>query len=151
MRILFRKFQQTNASIQFSREIDVMKNRSVDATVQIQNSTDFISTIQIMGVPLLKFEDVNDLGLLFEHKFIKPRSSALICTEQIQREQSHKEWIFKFGTRKPGDFLVHFQNEYGIVKKLKRPEITFDFQDSQVNITYLVLTSNVSSNWKKEL
>lgn len=97
-----------------------------------------------MGTPGFKFDSVTDLNIVFGHKLIKPRSYALLCTEQSQKEFRNKKWIFEFGERKPGDFLVQFQNGYGKIEKLKNPEFTFDFHDSQVNITHLVLTSNVS-------
>ncbi|XP_055306084.1 uncharacterized protein LOC129570481 [Sitodiplosis mosellana] len=134
--------QQTNASIKFVKDVSVLERRRVDALVQIQNATDFIASIRIMGKPGFKFED---MWLTIGYGSFKPRSSALICTEQTQKKLQNKKRIFKFGKRTIGDFLVHFQSGYGTVKKLKRPEFIFDFHDSQVNITYLVLAS--SSPW----
>lgn len=97
-----------------------------------------------MGVPGFEIQDISILNLVFDQKLIKSRSSALICTERSKIELRDRKRIFEFGTRKPEDFIIHFQTEYSTAKKSFRPTFTYNFHDSQVNITYLVLTSNVS-------
>lgn len=139
--------KQTNASISFVGDTNVLQHRRVNATVRIQNATDFVSSVRIMGQPGFRFDDFwvsNNLFALYEQRLMKARSSALICTERIRDELRGKNRVFEFGNRGAADFLVYFQSGLGVANKLQRPEFTFDFQDTQVNITYLALTSSVS-------
>lgn len=135
-------FQKSNATIDFSKNIDIKRNHYVNATVRIENATDFISTIEIRGTPGFKF-DVDQMDWLFDSNKFKPRSYALICTEQKVNYLHQKRRIFEFGSRVAGDFLINFQNEFVSVKNSNK--FTFDFKDSQINITYLALDSYVSN------
>lgn len=135
-------FQESNASIGYSKYIDVKQNRHVNATVYIKNASDFISSIEIRGTPGFKF-DIDRMEWLFDFKTFKTRSYALICTEQNAKQLHQKRRIFEYGSRFNGDFLVHFQTE--AVSKNSLNKILFNFRDSQVNISYLAIDSDVSN------
>ncbi|XP_031636816.1 uncharacterized protein LOC116349485 [Contarinia nasturtii] len=134
--------QQSNASINFSKNIDVSQYRFVDASVRIENATDFISTIEIYGIPGFKFEVGKDLDWLFDFKIVKPRSYAVLCMDNSRKLSYQKKRVFEFGNRTTGDFLIYAQNGYGTRKKLKHHELTFNFYDPQIKITYLTLNSD---------
>lgn len=137
-------FQKSNASIDFSPHIDVNEQRFVNAIVRIEDANNFISTIEIGGYPGFKFEAGKQMDWLFDFEKIKSRSYALICMETVQKVFYSMKRIFEFGKRTAGDLLIHTQNEFGKPKELKHPELSFDYKNAQMNISYLVLASNVS-------
>lgn len=136
--------QASEANIEFSKDEDLNRNRTVNATVFIQNATDFISTIEISGLPGLRLNLDNQLIQLFDFNVIKPRSYALICTQNTEKHSDQPRRIYEYGNRQNGDFLVHFQNEYVNASRAKTPKITFDFEDLTVKISNVVIVSDVS-------
>lgn len=119
------------------------KSRIVDATVHIQNATDFTSNITIQGQPGFKFDVIDGLDRLLNIKMFKPRSYSFICTEHETKHFKRKTIIYEFGTRHIDDFLAYYQSEAIVVDK-SMPKFTFHFQNPVVNISYVALSSDVS-------
>lgn len=135
--------QKSEANIEFSKYVDLNRNRFVNATVLIQNATNFISTIEISGLPGIKLDLDNQLIQLLDFNIIKARSYALICTQNTEKHSNQTRRIYEYGNRENGDFLVHFQNEYVNASKAKISTINFDFEDLTVKISNVVLVSDV--------
>lgn len=114
----------------------------------IQNATDFISTIEISGLPGLRLDLDNQLIQLFNFNVFKARSYALICTQNSEKHSDQTRRIYEYGNRQGGDFLVHFQNEYVNASRAKTPKITFDFEDLTVKISNVIIVSDVSGAQK---
>lgn len=136
-------FQESVANIDFSKHVDIEKNRFVAATVQIENATDFTSNITIKGEPGFRFDINERLDRLLDIKMFKPRSFGLICTENDIKHLKRKHLIYEYGNRTADDFVAHYQSEL-VTAKNEVPIFSFDFHDSLVNINYVALTVDVS-------
>lgn len=118
----------------------------MSATAQIPNATNFTSNILIRGTPGLKFDAYDGFERILGVKMFKPRSYALICTENSVKRLKQRNTIYEFGNRTIGDFLIHAQNEFvSRTGRVLTPQFTFDFNDDQVDINYVALTSDVST------
>lgn len=72
----------------------------------------------------------------------KPRSFTFICTESDNKQFKRKKMIYEFGNRCYDDFLAYYQKET-VTNGKSSSKFAFNFQDPQLNITYVALTSNV--------
>lgn len=118
----------------------------MNATARIQNATNFTSKILVRGTLGFKFDLDNGYDWIFDVKMIKPRSYALICTENTIKRLKQRKTIYEFGHRKTDAFLVHYQNEFvNRSENVLTPQFTFYFKDEQVDISYVALTSDVST------
>lgn len=88
---------------------------------------------------------MKSLVRITESNVFPPRSYAFICGEptktQIKQYKNTKRW----GERLDNDFLVRFETQPVKSVDGKRPKITFDYNDTQVNINYVELSVDVSS------
>lgn len=83
------------------------------------------------------------------HKFIKPRSFAMLCEVRTQRHRQTNRTL-EFGWRTYNDFLVRFERHHAHADE-KFPEFPshkFNFLNGDVDINYVQLTYNVSCRQK---
>lgn len=132
------------ASIDFSKYVDLSRNRFVNATVFIENATDFIATVEIRGLPGFRLNLEDQLIQITNVKVIKARSYALVCSRTPQNHFNEIRRIYEYGERQTGDFLVHYKNEYGVTNGTHTLKVTFDFYDPAIKIVYVALKVNVS-------
>lgn len=80
-------------------------------------------------------------------KEYQPRSSALICTRNAARP---KTWYrqFKFGKRKDGDRLLHFERETIAPMDVRLPRHSIEYSDPNVNLTSVLIRIDVSVELK---
>lgn len=116
----------------------------MNATVSIQNATDFISTIEISGIPGVKLDLDNQLIQFFDFKIVKARSYSLICTLNNEKQFNRTRRVYEFGNRQTGDFLVYFQDEVVNASRANTPKVTFDFEDDSIKISNVILIADVS-------
>lgn len=117
----------------------------MNATVEIHNATDFITSVTIRGTAGFKFDADNRLDWLLDAPDIKTRSYALLCGDK-NAKHLHAKRIIEFGHKFPGDLLLHFQREFVGTKKSSVPRLTFNFHDDDVKIDLVVLAISVSES-----
>lgn len=125
---------------------DFLTDRIVDVLINVKNTTNLMSSIQIFGLHGLN--STNLIRLLR----LKTRSIAAICTAKTdmmidkQRIEKNTMNLIQIGKRKPDDILLRFQKIFlNTNSEYHFPRYTFDFMDPDVNITQVTVTANVSS------
>lgn len=143
----FSIFQESDASIDFPRTIDIKEIRNVTAIAQIQNAKNFTSKIVIRGTPGFKYDDMNGLDRILNITRINPRSYSFLCT--LNNDSNNVRWrkvLYEFGSRTESDVILHLQREFIDTKgKKSKRKYKFSFEDEQINISYVSVMADVSA------
>lgn len=116
-------------------EFDVDRQHFVDATIDVINASNLMSSVEVRGFSGI---DIFGLTILGRLKRLKPRSYAFICTQNDVKEKSQQKPLVEFGKRMPDDILIQYRREYSNKGNLK-----LDFHDPYLNITYVLVNVNV--------
>lgn len=139
--------QPSSGMISSTYDMDFDKDGIVESNADIYNASSQFNVS-------MKIESFSsgvswDTFMLFRrrHRFIKPRSFAMLCEVKAQRlRQTNRK--LEFGSRINNDFLVRFERHHVHEKFSEFPSHKFHFFDGGVNINYVKLIYDVSCRWE---
>lgn len=117
----------------YSNEIDLDHERFVDATVNVINTSNLKTSVEVRGFTGISIERPT----MLTRNAMKPRSYAFICTKKDAKVKLHHKLLFEHGRREPGDFLVWYGE-----KNSSNGKLHIDFH-RQLKLTYILVRVNV--------
>lgn len=139
---LFSSFQNTLGYGKYYNGVDVYENHYLNANIRIPNAKNFSVEMAMNGVMGAGY--ISGLThFLPKIKIFRPRSSALICTENNERIGKPYRQL-EFGKRHEGDFILRIQQENVISQNEQLPRYVIDFENAETVLTLVIIRLNVS-------